>query len=500
MNSRNTLIVCLAFIGGFVIMSIELLGGRLLAPWFGSSIYVWGSVISVFMLALALGYYIGGRWSVHNPSLVRFGWVFIVGGVILLPLMLSAETVMETVFEQVSDPRFGSLLAASILFIAPTLTLGIISPYSVRLLVEQSHRAGEVAGRLYFFSTLGSAIGTLATSFYFVLWFEMQTIFIALCGTLIACGCAAFIGHKQWGRQLAPASAVAALCLLVLPLLSTPVDAATRVIHKERSLYRTVMVVQDSTRRCMQFSVRREQRNQSCKDRRDARRLVFDYAKLVFAGFLVNPEPKSILIVGLGGGTLPVTFRELLPTARIDVVEIDQAVVNVAEEYFDYKATPPGELYVQDARIFGKRAAARDTRYDLIVLDAFNGDYIPEHLMTREYLLETQKLLSQGGVLLANTFSISKLYHHESATYASVFGKLFNVTTPSSANRVVMAINGPEPTAVSIEQNINRWQSTLEKYGVDLAKVRTQMDSSRDWNQDARVLTDQYSPANLLQN
>ncbi len=500
MNSRNALIACLAFIGGFVIMSIELLGGRLLAPWFGSSIYVWGSVISVFMLALALGYYIGGRWSVHNPSLARFGCVFIVGGIILLPLMLSAETVMEAVFEQVSDPRYGSLLAASILFIAPTLTLGIISPYSVRLLVEDSDRAGEVAGRLYFFSTLGSAIGTLATSFYFVLWFEMQTIFISLCLTLVACGCAAFIGHRKWPVTLAPGAVTAALALVILPLLTLPADAAGRVIHKERSLYRTVMVVQDSKRLCMQFSVRREQRNQSCKDRRDARRLVFDYAKLVFAGFLATPEPKSILVVGLGGGTLPVTFRELLPKARIDVVEIDPAVVSVAEQFFDYAISPPGDLHVQDARIFGKRAAKGDIRYDLIVLDAFNGDYIPEHLMTREYLQETQKLLSPGGVLLANTFSISKLYHHESATYASVFGKLINVTTPSSANRVIMAINGPTPSEEAIDNNVARWQKTLEKYGVDMAKVRSQMDDSRDWDQDARVLTDQYSPANLLQN
>ena len=176
-------------------MSVELLGGRLLAPWFGSSIYVWGSIISVFMLALALGYYIGGRWSVHNPNLKKFGMIFVAGGLILLPLMLSAESVMSAVFDQVSDPRYGSLLAASVLFIAPTLTLGIISPYSVRLLVEQSDRAGEVAGKLYFFSTLGSAIGTLATSFYFVLWFEMETIFIALCVTLIASGVTAFLAH-----------------------------------------------------------------------------------------------------------------------------------------------------------------------------------------------------------------------------------------------------------------------------------------------------------------
>lgn len=204
MSARNTLIATLAFTGGFVIMSVELLGGRLLAPWFGSSIYVWGSIISVFMLALALGYYIGGRASVNNPNLQKFGMIFIAGGIILLPLMLAAESVMSAVFNQVSDPRYGSLLAASILFIAPTLILGIISPYSVRLLVKDSDHAGEVAGKLYFFSTLGSAIGTLATSFYFVLWFEMETIFVALCTALIASGVLAFIAHRKLETKNSP--------------------------------------------------------------------------------------------------------------------------------------------------------------------------------------------------------------------------------------------------------------------------------------------------------
>ena len=491
-------------------MSLELLGGRLLAPWFGSSIYVWGSIISVFMLALALGYYLGGRWSVHNPSLLRFGCVFVVGGVILLPLMLNAEAVMTAVFEQVSDPRYGSLLAASILFIAPTLTLGIISPYSVRLLVEDSAHAGEVAGRLYFFSTLGSAIGTLATSFYFVLWFEMSTIFIALCLTLIISGLIAFAAHAtNFGlppdrRDGTTKPATAALIVLVAVLggasISTDVDAAGRVIHKERSLYRTVLVMQDKDRLCMQFSVRRDQRNQSCKDRKDARRIVFEYAKLVFAGLLVNPDPKAILVVGLGGGTLPVAFRELLPNAHIDAVEIDPAVISVAEEFFAYEPTPPGKLYVQDARIFGKRANQREQRYDLIVLDAFNGDYIPEHLMTREYLQETQALLAPGGVLLANTFSISKLYNHESATYASVFGEFYNVKSPASANRVIMAVNGELPSEEQIETNLRLWEDRLKPYDVNLRRVRSQLDTGRDWDLEARILTDQYSPANLLQN
>jgi len=196
MSPRTCLIATLAFTGGFIVMSVELLGGRLLAPWFGSSIYVWGSVISVFMLALALGYYIGGRWSVTNPSLAKFAVVFFVAGVLLLPLMLSAESIMEWVFARIEDPRYGSLVAASVLFILPTLTLGIISPYSVRLLVQSSERAGEVAGNLYFFSTLGSALGTLATSFYFVLWFEMRTLFVSLSAVLVLAGIAALVGHR----------------------------------------------------------------------------------------------------------------------------------------------------------------------------------------------------------------------------------------------------------------------------------------------------------------
>ena len=194
---RNVLISSLAFTGGFVVMSVELLGGRLLAPWFGSSIYVWGSIISVFMLALAVGYYLGGWASLRQPSLLRFGLIFCVAGLGLIPMTLTADAVMTAVFDGVTDPRYGSLIAAMILFFVPTVILGFISPYSVRLLVDTSERAGRVAGTLYFFSTLGSAVGTLMTSFYFVLWFEMQTILLSLSLTLVAAGLIAISGHRR---------------------------------------------------------------------------------------------------------------------------------------------------------------------------------------------------------------------------------------------------------------------------------------------------------------
>lgn len=194
-------IYTLAFVGGFVIMSLELLGGRVLAPYFGSSIYVWGSIITVFMLSLSLGYLFGGQLSLKHPSLKRFGIIFLVAGVALYPLVYFSEPAMAWIFVRVEDPRYGSLLASAMLFIVPTAILGMISPYAVRLLVVSIEESGRIAGRLYFTSTLGSALGTLATSFYFVLWFEMNTILTLLTAALAAMGALALVAHSALADQ-----------------------------------------------------------------------------------------------------------------------------------------------------------------------------------------------------------------------------------------------------------------------------------------------------------
>jgi hypothetical protein len=200
---RRTAINVLAFTGGFAIMALELLGGRMLAPYFGSSVHVWGSLITVFMLSLAAGYLLGGRWSLHAPSFERFAAIFVAGAILLAPLVPLTDPALAWVFERVEDPRWGSLLAASTLFVVPTVVLGTISPYSVRLLVEETRHSGHVAGTLYFVSTLGSALGTLATSFYFVLWFEIDTIILLLAGALLAFGMVAL----AMGRLLEPSPA-----------------------------------------------------------------------------------------------------------------------------------------------------------------------------------------------------------------------------------------------------------------------------------------------------
>ena len=182
-------------------MTVELLGGRILAPYFGGSIYVWGSIITIFMLALSIGYLLGGKWSTRQPNYFKFGGLFVISAILLFPMLLAGDTMMQWVFEHFEDPRYGSLLGSTLLFFLPTLVMGMIAPYSVRLLVESTENSGQTAGFLYFVSTVGSALGTIITSFYLVLWFEINTIIWFVCLVFMIAGGSAMARHLWFNNQ-----------------------------------------------------------------------------------------------------------------------------------------------------------------------------------------------------------------------------------------------------------------------------------------------------------
>ena len=195
-GTAKVLVFALAGWSGFFVMGIELLSGRILAPTFGNSIYVWGAVITVFMLALAVGYLLGGRFSMHSPSLRRLGALLIAAGLATLPVVLFGNAALDAIFDRVDDPRYGSLLASALLFFVPTAISGAVSPYAVRLVVSDLHASGRSAGSLYFVSTFGSAAGTLATSFYLVLLFEVDSILLGLMAISIALGLIAVVARE----------------------------------------------------------------------------------------------------------------------------------------------------------------------------------------------------------------------------------------------------------------------------------------------------------------
>ena len=305
--------------------------------------------------------------------------------------------------------------------------------------------------------------------------------------------------HPTVRGILARAPGTLGLCVLLANLVANPAAADRETLHREQSLYHTILIVSEPSRLCLQFSVRENQRNQSCIDPRHPKRMVFTYTRMMMASLLLVPEPRTVLVAGLGGGTLPTALAAVLPEVDIDIVEIDTAVVDAARTYFGFEEDERVRVHVSDARVFMKRALLRDKRYDLIVLDAYSGDYIPEHLMTAEFLQETRRLLSPGGVIAANTFSTSRLYDHESATYRLVFGEFFNLRVPESNNRVVLASNSPLPPTATLRDNATAWRRALAPYRVPIRSYPAHMSTEPDWDQTRRPLTDQYSPANLLQ-
>lgn len=286
------------------------------------------------------------------------------------------------------------------------------------------------------------------------------------------------------------------LCLLISLLgAAHTARADLRLVHSERSLYREVLVYENGDVRCMCFTRNCRVGRQSCVDTRHPNRMVMRYPQMMLGALFVNPAPQSVLIVGLGGGTLPRALRQVLPKVRIDVVEIDPAVVRVANRYFDFTPGDLTRVIESDGRVYVKRAQRTGQHYDLIMLDAFDHEYIPEHLLTREFLQEVKSLLTPQGVLAANTFSSSRLYEHESVTYEAVFGKFFNLKRD---NRVIVAQLGALPDAARLRATAGQFADAFDAFGFDATEVLPLFTQERDWDPRARVLTDQYSPANLL--
>lgn len=285
------------------------------------------------------------------------------------------------------------------------------------------------------------------------------------------------------------------LWLVLAFALLSPTVQAMQLVHSERSLYRQVLVYEDEGTRCLCFTRNCTVGRQSCIELAQPQKLVFGYTHMMLGSLYLMPRPGNVLIIGLGGGSLPQALSGMLPQTAIDVVEIDPAVVKVARRYFNFSPGPRTRVFEEDGRTFVKRALREGKSYDLIMLDAYDHEYIPEHLLTREFLQEVRQLLKPGGVVAANTFSSSRLYDNESVTYRAVFGTFYNLRY---GNRIILARNGPLPSLDSIRQTSSAFEAPFARLGFAADEFIALFSTAVDWNEKARLLTDQYSPANLL--
>ena len=283
---------------------------------------------------------------------------------------------------------------------------------------------------------------------------------------------------------------------LAWPIFAGALESQLKVLKEYKSLYRNVTVVESSNRRCVRLLNKKNPYNsQSCLLLNDHKQLLFFYSQAMLAALTTQSDGFKVLSVGLGGGTMPNAIRDYFPNADITTVELDPKMLLAAQEFMYFKEDDKNTVVVQDARYFIRKEKVRKAQYDVVLLDAFNGEYIPEHLTTQEFLQEVKAILKPEGMVLSNTFSHKDFFHSESVTYDSVFPGFCAFS--AAGVRTIVAYKDSacqlEPIAASITKHADRLKPYIPR---PLSFVRL-LSNDKNWDKEARIFTDQFSPANI---
>ncbi len=495
------LLYIVVFVCGAVLMGLEMIGSRILAPYFGNSIFVWGSLISIFLAALTLGYYLGGLVADRWPRLPVMAALVAAPGVMIFVLPFLYPAINRAIAQNTLGPRWDPLVASSILFLLPSICLGTIAPFAIRLAARAVAEMGTTAGSLYAISTAGSILGTIATAFYLIGVAGVARI-VHLLGLVLVLLAAGMLAAGR--RRMVPA-ALAVLAILAGWLgLWRPAAAEPGVVYETDSFYHHIKVSDEGEARVMDFDNLR----QSAMYKNDPARLRLIYSHYFSLAFAFRPEPTDVAVVGLGGGSLPKAYHKAFPELRIDVVEIDPEVARVAFQYFELKEDERLRVHLGDGRLFFLKG---DRRYDLVFLDAYNSDTVPFHLVTQEYYWEVKARLKPDGVVAVNLISgvvgpRSKLFRSVYKTLAKTFAEVYVIPARWYGNDIPAGL-----TNVILVATDARPRLTPEEIARRAALLGTKILSPTELREKAQhllerpvavadvpVLTDDFAPADQL--
>jgi spermidine synthase len=294
------------------------------------------------------------------------------------------------------------------------------------------------------------------------------------------------------------------VCIFACGMTSSASMAAAQlgeVIYKKNSLYNSIFVYKNGSIVSLKFGRQSSVHLQSQIDLANPQQHLLEYTRMMFCGLLYKPEPKTMLVLGLGGGVIPTQMRHYFPSLEIDVAEIDAEVVPAATQYMGFKKDDKLKVHVDDGRMFIKKQLRKKPvpQYDLIVLDAFNGDYIPFHLMTKEFLEEVKGILADDGVVIANVFFTNRLFDAEFKTFQSVFGHIQAFYGDYSGNAMLVS-PGPACKILTSQEASEKAEQLQQKLNLsfDLSEVAQMLRPDAQPDKKAKVLTDDLAPVNWL--
>lgn len=420
----------IVFIAGAGVMALEMVGARVLAPWLGTSIVVWTSLIGVILASLSLGYWQGGRLADRNPS-ARVLSKILCGAAFGVVLVAAFKSFILAALLEYEDARLPAMLGALLLFGPPSVLLGMVAPFALRLRMQNVDSSGRVAGNLYALSTLGSILGVFLTGFVLISYFGTTQILYGLAGLFGVC---ALLASRE--KPLAAGAALGLTLVLAWASASYERYLAGLGVHDVETAYSRVLVCESmdpATGRPIRIMTTCFKRLQSARftdqpenspDSLAANELVLDYTRFfaLFERFV--PHARNVLLLGGGGYSFPTYALGRFPGLRMTVVELDPGVTELARRFFGLRETPRLRVLHADGRTYLNRT--RD-KYDVALMDVFTAHYAaPFHLATVETAERLSALLTDEGVCMVNVIAAprgekSRFLWAAYATLAQVF-------------------------------------------------------------------------------
>lgn len=434
-------------------MGLEIVAGRMLTPYYGDTVYLWGSIIGIFLLSLSLGYFFGGKLADKKPDVNTLSVILFVTGLFVFLIPFFAQHVVAW-FDNLSR-IIAPLFAVTVIFIVPSMLLGVVSPYAIKLKAKKLQNIGKVSGNLYATATLGSVVGTFFTTFVLILLLPVTTIYFILGGLLLLTSI--LLSTKGVTGFLFSKKGIIVLVLFGLFLVAfasektAPTDLKhspiydripnTTIIYEEQSLYGDVVVFDRTTFPFRSMAIGGGFMGAINVD--DNFKLVpgWEYTECMQIPFMINDDLNDVAVLGTGTGY----FSRILNqrhSARVDTVDINDVVIDAAKKYFNLTSSDTLHIFNDDARIFLKES---EKKYDFISVDVYHHDptegyKLPMHIVTKEFFELVQDHLTEDGVFAMNFATIPENSFFNSAyrTIASVFD---HAVTIDCATQVVIASN-----------------------------------------------------------
>jgi spermidine synthase len=473
----------LVFMGGAGTLATEIAASRLLAPYFGSSTIVWANIIGLILVYLSLGYWFGGKLADRRPDPRLLGGIVLAAALFIAVLPFVSRPILGAAVRELDAVSVGavvgSFFAAVALFVFPVTLLGMVSPFAIRLALEEVEEAGTVAGRLYALSTIGSIVGTFASAILTIPLVGTQRTMLGSAALLVLAG--ALVLGNRW--QLVTLGVAA---LLFIP--AGTIKASDGRLYETESAYQYIQVVQ------------RPDGSRVLRLNEGVVAHSLWYRNTVFTGgewdmFLVVPPlvghpVHRVLIIGNAGGTIARAYGKLYPDAQIDGVEIDAKVTEVGRRYFGLGDNPNLHVITADGRPY---LEGTDKRYDAILVDAYRQPYIPFYLATKEFFELARAHLNPGGVLALNVAAVpgdDRLSHAIGSTVLAAFPQAWR-WKPLRFSELVLGLDRP----LSRPELLRRVGRMNPAAGSLVPLFRREVQAV---HADAETLTDDHAPVEWL--